>query len=57
MTELVMLSLYNVFFSPSQTQTHIEPEQETFSFDKAIMNLHTKLQKVQMEKEVLSDLR
>ncbi|KAM7415781.1 hypothetical protein PAMA_018038 [Pampus argenteus] len=32
-------------------------EHETFSFDKAIMNLQTKLQKVQMEKDALTDLR
>nr|XP_020444041.1 coiled-coil domain-containing protein 158 isoform X2 [Monopterus albus] len=32
-------------------------EQDTLSFDRAIMNLQTKLQRVQMEKDVLSDLR
>lgn len=42
---------------PFQTQTCDQHEQKTFSFDKAIMNLQTKLQKVQMEKDVLSDLR
>uniref|UniRef100_A0A4W6EGD4 Coiled-coil domain containing 158 n=1 Tax=Lates calcarifer TaxID=8187 RepID=A0A4W6EGD4_LATCA len=39
------------------SKTHDQREQETFSFDKAIVNLQTKLQKVQMEKDVLSDLR
>ncbi|XP_062273902.1 coiled-coil domain-containing protein 158-like [Scomber scombrus] len=34
-----------------------QPEQETFGFDKAIMDLQIKLQKVQIEKNVLSDLR
>ncbi|XP_029294927.1 LOW QUALITY PROTEIN: coiled-coil domain-containing protein 158-like [Cottoperca gobio] len=34
-----------------------QPEQETFSFDKAIVNLQTKLHTVQKEKDVLSDLR
>ncbi|XP_070761054.1 coiled-coil domain-containing protein 158-like [Enoplosus armatus] len=38
-------------------KSHNQPEQETFSVDKAIMNLQTKLHKVQMEKGVLSDLR
>ncbi|XP_062237530.1 coiled-coil domain-containing protein 158-like isoform X3 [Platichthys flesus] len=38
-------------------QTHDQTEPETFSVDKAIENLQTKLNKVQMEKDVLSDLR
>ncbi|KAM9360187.1 uncharacterized protein ABDE67_000820 [Symphorus nematophorus] len=38
-------------------KTHAQPEQETVSFDKAITNLQTELHKVQMEKDVLSDLR
>ncbi|XP_042344859.1 coiled-coil domain-containing protein 158-like isoform X3 [Plectropomus leopardus] len=38
-------------------KTHDQPEQEIFCFDKAIMNLQTKLHKVQKEKDVLSDLR
>ncbi|XP_033974163.1 coiled-coil domain-containing protein 158-like isoform X1 [Trematomus bernacchii] len=38
-------------------KTHDEPEQETFRFDKAIVNLQTKLNKVQKEKDGLSDLR
>ncbi|XP_034081165.1 coiled-coil domain-containing protein 158-like isoform X2 [Gymnodraco acuticeps] len=36
---------------------HDEPEQETFRFDKAIVNLQTKLNKVQQEKDGLSDIR
>ncbi|XP_026177301.1 coiled-coil domain-containing protein 158 isoform X3 [Mastacembelus armatus] len=32
-------------------------EHETFSFDKATLNLQTKLHKIQMEKDILSDLR
>uniref|UniRef100_A0A3B4VMZ4 Coiled-coil domain containing 158 n=1 Tax=Seriola dumerili TaxID=41447 RepID=A0A3B4VMZ4_SERDU len=39
------------------SKTQDQHEQETFNFDKAIMNLQTKLHKVQMEKDVLSDLR
>ncbi|XP_071339688.1 coiled-coil domain-containing protein 158-like isoform X2 [Trachinotus anak] len=39
------------------SKTQDQPEQETFSFDKAIVHLQTKLHKVQMEKDVLSDLR
>ncbi|XP_040899244.1 coiled-coil domain-containing protein 158-like isoform X2 [Toxotes jaculatrix] len=42
-------------FHLSKTLDH--PEQDTFSFDKAIVNLQTKLHKVQMEKDALSDLR
>ncbi|KAM9858577.1 coiled-coil domain-containing protein 158-like [Aulostomus maculatus] len=39
-------------------QLHIEKhEQEDFSCDKAVVNLQAKLQKVQMEKNILSDLR
>ncbi|XP_060927678.1 coiled-coil domain-containing protein 158-like [Limanda limanda] len=38
-------------------KTHDQTEPETFSVDKAIENLQTKLNKVQMEKDVLSDLR
>ncbi|XP_026199052.1 coiled-coil domain-containing protein 158 isoform X2 [Anabas testudineus] len=38
-------------------ETPDQPEQGTFSFDKAIMNLQTKLHKVQMEKDAQSDLR
>ncbi|KAI4820896.1 hypothetical protein KUCAC02_028854 [Chaenocephalus aceratus] len=38
-------------------KTHDEPEQETFRFDKAIVNLQTKLNKVQKEKDGLSDIR
>ncbi|XP_070689527.1 coiled-coil domain-containing protein 158-like [Pempheris klunzingeri] len=38
-------------------KTHNQPEQEAPSVEKAIMNLQTKLVKLQMEKEVLSDLR
>ncbi|XP_044051326.1 coiled-coil domain-containing protein 158-like isoform X2 [Siniperca chuatsi] len=38
-------------------KSHDQPEQEPFSVDKAIVNLQTKLHKVQMEKDVLSDLR
>ncbi|XP_049433759.1 coiled-coil domain-containing protein 158-like isoform X2 [Epinephelus fuscoguttatus] len=41
----------------NKSQTHDQPEQEPFSFDKAIINLQTKLQKVQKEKDALSDLR
>uniref|UniRef100_A0A8D3EBE4 Coiled-coil domain-containing protein 158-like n=1 Tax=Scophthalmus maximus TaxID=52904 RepID=A0A8D3EBE4_SCOMX len=41
----------------NQMQTHDQTEQETFSFDKAIVNLQTKLHEVQMEKDVLSELR
>ncbi|XP_073322450.1 coiled-coil domain-containing protein 158-like isoform X3 [Pagrus major] len=41
----------------SKTQTHNQPEQEPFNSDKAIMNLQTELHKVQMEKNVVSDLR
>ncbi|XP_063753872.1 coiled-coil domain-containing protein 158-like isoform X3 [Eleginops maclovinus] len=36
---------------------HDEPEQEKFRFDKAIVNLQTKLSKVQKEKDGISDLR
>nr|XP_046241377.1 coiled-coil domain-containing protein 158-like isoform X1 [Scatophagus argus] len=36
---------------------HDQPTRETFSGDKAVMNLQTELHKVQMEKDVLSDLR
>ncbi|XP_045889785.1 coiled-coil domain-containing protein 158-like isoform X4 [Micropterus dolomieu] len=38
-------------------KSHDQPEQETFSVDKAIVNLQNKLHGVQMEKDVLSDLR
>ncbi|KAF1389470.1 hypothetical protein PFLUV_G00073750 [Perca fluviatilis] len=38
-------------------KTHNQPEQEPFSFDKAIVNLQTKLHKVQKEKDNLSNLR
>ncbi|XP_028434968.1 coiled-coil domain-containing protein 158 [Perca flavescens] len=38
-------------------KTHNQPEQEPFSFDKAIVNLQTKLHKVQKEKDDLSNLR
>ncbi|XP_034726694.1 coiled-coil domain-containing protein 158-like isoform X3 [Etheostoma cragini] len=38
-------------------KTHDQPEQETFCFDKAIVNLQTKLQTVQKEKDNLSNLR
>ncbi|KAI3372621.1 hypothetical protein L3Q82_023094, partial [Scortum barcoo] len=38
-------------------KTYDQPEQEIFNFDKAIVSLQTKLHKVQMEKEALSDLR
>ncbi|XP_078107394.1 uncharacterized protein LOC144518527 isoform X3 [Sander vitreus] len=38
-------------------KTHDQPEQEPFSFDKAIVNLQTKLHKVQKEKDDLSNLR
>ncbi|KAK5932093.1 hypothetical protein CgunFtcFv8_003827 [Champsocephalus gunnari] len=38
-------------------KTHDEPEEETFRFDKAIVNLQTKLNKVQKEKDGLSDIR
>lgn len=55
MTELLILSPYRLLFS--QMQTHDQTEQETFSFDKAIVNLQTKLHEVQMEKDVLSELR
>ncbi|KAG7221301.1 hypothetical protein INR49_017368 [Caranx melampygus] len=41
----------------SKTQTEDQHEQEKFTFDKAITDLQTKLHKVQMEKDVLSDLR
>ncbi|XP_049907414.1 coiled-coil domain-containing protein 158-like isoform X7 [Epinephelus moara] len=41
----------------NKSQTHDQPEQEPFNFDKAIINLQTKLQKVQKEKDALSDLR
>ncbi|XP_027131000.1 coiled-coil domain-containing protein 158 isoform X2 [Larimichthys crocea] len=37
--------------------THDQPEHETFSYDKAIVNLQTELHKAQTEKDVLSDLR
>ncbi|XP_030273607.1 coiled-coil domain-containing protein 158-like isoform X3 [Sparus aurata] len=39
------------------SKTHNQPEQEPISSDKTIMNLQTKLHKVQMEKAVVSDLR
>ncbi|XP_067471940.1 coiled-coil domain-containing protein 158-like isoform X1 [Thunnus thynnus] len=39
------------------SETGEQHEQQTFSLNEAIMNLQTKLQKVQMEKDVLSDLR
>ncbi|XP_054467233.1 coiled-coil domain-containing protein 158-like isoform X2 [Anoplopoma fimbria] len=38
-------------------KTHDQPEQETFSFNKAIVNLQAKLHKVRKEKAVLSNLR
>ncbi|TKS78437.1 Coiled-coil domain-containing protein 158 [Collichthys lucidus] len=38
-------------------KTHDQPEHETFSYDKAIVNLQTELHKAQTEKDVLSDLR
>lgn len=53
LSELVKLSQCNVLFY-LVTQAH---EQETFSLEKAIMNLQTELHKVQMENENLSDLR
>lgn len=56
LSELVKLSLCNVLFYLLK-QTHDQPKQETFSLDKAIMNLQTELHKVQTEKDVLSDLR
>lgn len=56
LSELVKLSLCNVLFYLLK-QTHNQPKQETFSLDKAIMNLQTELHKVQTEKDVLSDLR
>ncbi|XP_029367197.1 coiled-coil domain-containing protein 158-like isoform X2 [Echeneis naucrates] len=42
-------------FHLSKTQNL--PEQETFSFEKVITNLQTKLHKAQMERDALSDLR
>ncbi|XP_076586913.1 uncharacterized protein LOC143320823 isoform X2 [Chaetodon auriga] len=39
----------------SKTLDH--PQQDILGFDKTIMNLQTKLHKVQMEKDILSDLR
>lgn len=56
LSELVKLYLCNVLFY-NLKQTHDQPKQETFSLDKAIMNLQTELHKVQTEKDVLSDLR
>lgn len=56
MTEAVMCSDVCIIL-PSETQTGDQHEQQTFSLNEAIMNLQTKLQKVQMEKDVLSDLR
>ncbi|XP_065804481.1 coiled-coil domain-containing protein 158 isoform X2 [Labrus bergylta] len=41
----------------NKTQTPAQPEQETFSVDKSIVNLQSELHKVQMEKDGLSDLR
>ncbi|KAA8592576.1 hypothetical protein FQN60_018031 [Etheostoma spectabile] len=41
----------------SQPLTHDQPEQETVRFDKAIVNLQTKLHTVQKEKDDLSNLR
>ncbi|XP_032371383.1 coiled-coil domain-containing protein 158 isoform X3 [Etheostoma spectabile] len=38
-------------------KTHDQPEQETVRFDKAIVNLQTKLHTVQKEKDDLSNLR
>ncbi|XP_068577063.1 coiled-coil domain-containing protein 158-like isoform X3 [Cebidichthys violaceus] len=38
-------------------KTRDQPEQETFSFNKAIVNLQAKLRKVREEKAVLSNLR
>lgn len=55
MTGHVILSLSDLLFS--QTHTEDQHEQDNFTFDKAITDLQTKLHKVQMEKDVLSDLR
>lgn len=41
----------------SALQTHDPSKQVVFSFDKAIVNLQTKLHKVEMEKEAQSHLR
>ncbi|KAM4576990.1 uncharacterized protein PAE49_006900 isoform 2-T2 [Odontesthes bonariensis] len=38
-------------------KTRDQPEQDTFNPQGAVMNLHIKLHEVQMEKDVLSDLR
>lgn len=56
LSELVKLSQCNMLFYLI-TQAHDQSEQETFSLEKAIMNLQTELHKVQMEKDSLSDLR
>ncbi|XP_067378117.1 coiled-coil domain-containing protein 158-like isoform X2 [Channa argus] len=39
------------------SKIHDQSEQQTFSLDRAILNLQTKLHKVEMEKDVQSDLR
>ncbi|XP_036954412.1 coiled-coil domain-containing protein 158-like isoform X1 [Acanthopagrus latus] len=39
------------------SKTHDQPEQEPINSDKTIMNLQSKLHEVQMEKDVVSDLR
>lgn len=56
LSKLVKLSQCNMLFY-LVTQARDQPEQETFSLEKAIMNLQTELHKVQMEKDSLSDLR
>lgn len=38
-------------------KTHDQPEEETFSSQRAIMNLQSKFHELQMERDVLSDLR
>ncbi|XP_024860846.1 coiled-coil domain-containing protein 158 isoform X1 [Kryptolebias marmoratus] len=43
--------------SRSSEKTHDQPEQQTFSPQRAILNLQNKLCELQMEKDVLSDLR
>ncbi|XP_029999492.1 coiled-coil domain-containing protein 158-like isoform X3 [Sphaeramia orbicularis] len=41
----------------SEFQASDQHEQETYRFEEAILKLQTELQKVQMEKDILSDLR
>lgn len=53
-----LLNLFSLCITlPSQTQMDDQPEQESISSGKTIMNLQTKLHKVQIEKDVVSDLR